>query len=241
MTKPIGPMFPYFGCKWRSARFYPSPLHPIIVEMFAGAAGYSLNHAEREVRLYDLGKHVASTWQYLLAEGSADRLRELPSLVRSVDKVPEEARSLVGYWLNPGSAVPKRSMSSRSNPDSQVYFAGSVWSRKTKDRLMSQVPKISHWKFQQHDWRETAESIFRGGSLSATVFVDPPYQKEGKGYPGPSWKDEDYEELAEACRVLKEKGHQVIVCERLGASWLPFEILHRYHGSKTDGVEMIWT
>jgi site-specific DNA-adenine methylase len=73
------------------------------------------------------------------------------------------------------------------------------------------------------------------------VFVDPPYQVKGVYYSGSRWSTADYRDLAELCVALKGAGHQVIVCERLGADWLPFTPLHTYHGSLADGTEVIWS
>ena len=237
--KAIGPLFPYFGAKWRSAKHYPVPQHNRIVELFAGGGGYSLNHYEREVDLYDASPHVAAAWKFLLdASVQPHRILDLVSPVRSVAEVPVEAQALVGFWLIPGSAVPKRTASSRANPDSLVYFAGSVWSPKTRARLATQVTKVCHWTFLQRDWREASASLL--DAAPCTVFVDPPYQVKGVYYAGSRWSSEDYRALADRCTALKAVGHQVIVCERQGADWLPFAPLHTYHGSLADGVEVIW-
>ena len=239
MSKPIGPLFPYFGAKWRSAKHYPVPQYGSVVELFAGGGGYSLNYHERAIALYDTSPHVAAAWKFLLdASVQPQRIHDLVSPVRSVEEIPDEAQALVGFWLNPGSAVPKRSASSRANPDAALYSAGSVWSPKTRDRLAVQVTKVCHWTFLCRDWREVSASLL--DVAPCTVFVDPPYQAKGVYYTGRRWISEDYRALADRCMALKAVGHQVIVCERQGADWLPFEPLHTYHGSLADGIEVIW-
>ena len=52
----IGPLFKWFGSKWQSAKRYPPPQYTLIVEPYAGGAGYSLNYCERAVLAGDSGK-----------------------------------------------------------------------------------------------------------------------------------------------------------------------------------------
>jgi site-specific DNA-adenine methylase len=49
----LRPFFTYTGGKYRLAPRYPEPRHNLIIEPFAGSAGYSLRHPEREVLLID--------------------------------------------------------------------------------------------------------------------------------------------------------------------------------------------
>ncbi len=51
-------------------------------------------------------------------------------------------------------------------------------------------------------------------------------------------KDIDYSGLAEWCKTRKG---QVIVCEQLGADWLPFRELTKIKGLKNKSTEVIWT
>ena len=49
MTPKItGPLFKWFGSKWLSSKHYPAPEHDVIFEPFAGSAGYSLRHHEKQ-------------------------------------------------------------------------------------------------------------------------------------------------------------------------------------------------
>jgi site-specific DNA-adenine methylase len=235
MKKPtIGPMFPYYGGKWRSSGYYPPPRYNIIVELFSGAGGYAMMW-QRKTILFDASPHIAAVWQYLLVAPIED-LRALPSVVRSVNEVPEAARALVGFWLNPGSAQPKKTASSRANPSAQTYSAGSVWSEKTRNRLLEEVPRIRAmgWTFTQTDWRRALIP-----AEPCTIFIDPPYKGAGKHYTI-KWTDNDYAELSAKCLDMARAGHQVIVCENVGATWMPFVPLHRYHGSVKDSEEAIW-
>jgi hypothetical protein len=241
MRPTYGPLIPYYGAKWRSSHWYPAPQSRRIVEPFAGAAGYALRFCSSAtvVELSDASRHISAAWNLLLsARYRPEIIRQLPAAVESVDDVPEYARALIGFWLNPGSATPKRTPSKRGREGDGIYFAGSVWSAKTRDRIASDMASLpGEWWFTQRDWRETLDALML--STASTVFVDPPYQGTvGRYYPG-KWTTNDYEQLGDACLRLAER-HQVIVCERQGATWLPFQPLHVYHGSYRNGMEVIW-
>jgi hypothetical protein len=49
----IRPYFVYYGGKWRAAPRYPAPRHDVIVEPFAGSAGYALRYHERKIILVE--------------------------------------------------------------------------------------------------------------------------------------------------------------------------------------------
>ena len=107
----VRPFFGFYGGKWRDAlKHYPEPAHRTVVEPFAGSAGYSLRHADRQVVLCELDPILAAVWTYLI--------RVKPSEIRSIPDIPldgsvddlnvcEEARWLVGFWLNRGIASPR--------------------------------------------------------------------------------------------------------------------------------------
>ena len=50
----LKPFFSYFGGKWRTAKHYPGPSRDLIIEPFAGSAGYSVRHPHKAVILNDL-------------------------------------------------------------------------------------------------------------------------------------------------------------------------------------------
>ena len=60
------PFFSFFGSKWRVANYYPAPKHTIIIEPFAGSAGYSLRYPNHQVRLYDADPIICGVWDYLI-------------------------------------------------------------------------------------------------------------------------------------------------------------------------------
>ena len=86
------------------------------------------------------------------------------------------------------------------------------WGEAVRERIASQVDHISHWEVRHGDYTELPD-------VSATWYVDPPYQVKGKYYRFGS-DNLDFEALGRWC--LDRQG-QVIVCENEGADWLPFE------------------
>jgi site-specific DNA-adenine methylase len=213
MTK-LKPFFSFYGGKYRATRHYPVPEHDVIVEPFAGSAGYSLNYSDRRVILRDLDPVIAGTWSYLIS-ADPEEIYSLPDLEAGQTSndldVPEAARWLIGWWLNHGTAAPSKSPSSwmrRGEHDS------SFWGEQIRERIASQVPFIRHWTVQTGPY-------FEADDVEATWFVDPPYQKAGKHYRHGS-KSIDFSHLGEWC---KTRQGQLIVCENEGADWLPFRPL----------------
>ncbi len=110
----LKPFFTFYGGKWRAAPHYPPPEFATVVEPFAGAAGYSVRHHERRVTLVERDPLIAATWRYLI-RSSPQEILALPDIAvgQTTDDLPicPEARLLVGWWVNGGSATPKKSMS----------------------------------------------------------------------------------------------------------------------------------
>ena len=119
----LRPFWRYFGAKWRAAPHYPAPRHATIIEPFAGAAGYSLRHAERAVILVERDPAVAEVWRWLIGSSPAD-LRAIP-LVECVDDLPastpQGARLLVGFGFGAGDSRPRRRMSPMIRRDGGLF------------------------------------------------------------------------------------------------------------------------
>lgn len=73
MSERIGPLFKWFGSKWQSSKHYPQPEHEIIVEPFAGGAGYSLNHCEKRVIIWEDDPNLHALWQWLIDSATGCR------------------------------------------------------------------------------------------------------------------------------------------------------------------------
>lgn len=215
-TEPSGlwPFFTYFGGKWRIAPRYPAPVHDTIVEPFAGSAGYSLRYPDRRIVLCEKDPLLAALWRWLTRVNSSEIL-SLPNIgndqtIDDLVGVSQEARWLVGFWLNKGMTAPCRTpskwMREGLRPNSQ-------WGDAIRQRIARQVECIRHWHVIEGDYT----TIDVAGP--ATWFVDPPYQ----GAPGRRYRINnrklDYRLLGDWCR---SRTGQVIVCENVGATWLPF-------------------
>lgn len=205
----LKPFFTYYGGKYRVALRYPKPEHSTIVEPFAGAAGYATRHHTHDVILVEKDPRIAALWAYLIRV-SASEIRALPDVREHVDEIGScaEARSLVGFWLNKGSAQPCLRPSAWMREKTRPR---SYWGPEIRERIASQVEQIRHW-------RVICGSYSDAPDIRATWFVDPPYQIAGKHYKHGS-DAIDYSALGRFC--VTRLG-QVIACENDGARWLPF-------------------
>ena len=223
--------FRYYGGKTSSAKLYPPPSYPTIIEPFAGSAGYSLMYPDRRVTLNDLDPNICTLWDYLIHVSETEILG-LPTNV-FVDvrllRCCEEAKILIGFWCDKGQASPSKS------PCNWMRCGGrekSFWGDHVKRRIASQIQYIRHWKILCSSYSEL-------DNHRSTWFVDPPYDNSaGRAY---RMHDVDYDDLGSWCR--SRSGH-VIVCENQGATWLPFRELYVRKKSQTNrgsgSIEMIY-
>jgi hypothetical protein len=208
MYTKLSPFFCYYGGKWRAARRYPEPRHDTIIEPFAGAAGYATRYADRKVVLVERDPVIAGLWRYLTRVKS-DEILSIPTTVEgTVDdlKICEEAKWLVGFWCNKGASGPSKSPSKWMRSEVRP---NSYWGPVVRAKLAAQVDHIRHWQVIEGSYEQAPDVL-------ATWYVDPPYQEAGKHY---RCKFTDYAALADWCRSRRG---QTIVCENVGATWLPF-------------------
>jgi hypothetical protein len=234
---PLKPFWRYYGGKYRAAPRYPKPDYRTIVEPFAGAAGYSLRYPDRDVVLVEKYAVVAEIWRYLIAVPAVE-IRAIPC-VEHVDDlpgwVPPGARYLVGFAMNAACTSPRKKLSSGRK---QLRAMGRVfegWSEQMRERVAVQVEQIRHWKIIEGDFRAAPD-------VTATWYIDPPYQLAGKHYKHAA-KDLDYAALGDWCRARRG---QVMVCENEGADWLPFRTFASIKSNQMtcDGGlshEVLWT
>lgn len=232
--------FKYFGGKTGSAKHYPAPRHETIIEPFAGAAGYSVNHFESKIILIEKDPKLAATWQYLISSQPKEIL-DLPliELGQTVDdfKICQEAKWLIGMWMSiNGDCQPtKKPGVWHSQKLSEGYDFSGYWGDRVRFRVALQSSKIKHWKIIAGTYEDAPD-------IEATWFIDPPYEEAGKAYKFGS-KDIDFERLGSWC---KERKGQVMVCENMGAKWLPFRFFKNTRSNKSNSgratsAEAIWT
>jgi hypothetical protein len=232
-----GPIFSYYGSKWRIAPKYPPP-GKRIVELFAGSACYASRYADRDTLLVERDPLLAALWRWLIGVTPAE-VRALPNITRDtrVDDLPicQEARWLLGFWLNQGSAQPKKSVPSRlRNPCAPRFEASRMWAAR-REQTAQGVAEIKHWRIFEGEWYDAPQDF------GATYFIDPPYENAGKHY---RFSTIDYSALASFCETLHMQGQRVIVCENTGATWLPFRHLDNVKASTRQGArysaEAVW-
>lgn len=223
----LRPFFPYYGSKWNIARHYPAPSGSV-AEPFAGGAGYACFYGCSEVALYDADPIIAGVWDFLIRATPTEvlDLPEMPEVGDCVDNydLPQEAKWLIGFWLNRGSATPKKSRTAYSARSDRAQLN---WGARAKDRIAAQLSAISGWSI--------THGSYEFASPSDTTFVDPPYGDKGRYY---RVGFQDFEGLGQWS--LSRAG-QVIVCEGPGASWLPFQPLGNFKSSLGKAQEVVWT
>lgn len=227
MTAKTGVFFSYFGGKFMRAGHYPPPSHDIVVEPFAGAAGYSVRHQlGKRAILIDASPFIAGVWRFLIASSSNDIL-SLPLMEpgQHVDGLPicQEARWLIGFWINQGSGVPKKTMGGRA---SNRQFG--TWGEAPRERIARQVNLIRDWSIIEGDYREAPP-------IEATWFIDPPYSLHPNHYAA------NLDSYADLARWSRQRQGQVMVCETEGAAWLPFQPVTTVVGSShRKTTEVLW-
>lgn len=232
----LAPFWRYYGGKNRAAGKYPPPEHGVIIEPFAGAAGYACRYPDLKVILIDKSPIIAGIWKYL-TRASQREILAIPDIPTggSVDDLPvcQEARWLVGYWCNSGTVSPAKRPSARARNDGQEVHNWSGWGYKPRNRIAAQVDRIRHWKVMEGDYTKAPDII-------GTWFIDPPYNnKSGSAYP---YQPEDFYSLGAWCR---NRSGLTIVCENEGADWLPFQFFGSFKSQegargKSKSQESVW-
>lgn len=221
------PLFPYYGSKWRDAKRYPRPHNGYVIEPFAGSAGYSVFWEPERVLLIDRDPIIVGVWDYLI-RASESEIMHLPELEvgQTVDafQIPQEAKWLIGFWLNRGSAQPKKTKTAFSSRTERQQL---VWSERARLRIAGSLHKIRHWQVREGSYEASLRE-------DATWFVDPPYVDKGRYY---RFSQVDYPSVGAWCRTLPG---QVIVCEQEGATWLPFQSLAVIKSTKGTSAEAVY-
>ena len=223
--KPIGPFMKVFGSKWGASRKhrYPAPKHNTIYEPFAGGAGYSCTHYDKNVILRESCFELSKLWGWLINTAKPSDIAEIPILKPGTNILEiglTEGQALLAKWWQ------------RTNNHSTITWVTSSWCNKpgqwtanTRARISEEVEAIKHWKVGEH-------------TGPCTVFCDPPYQFNYR-YGQPSL---DYQALAKEMKAAKKIGSQVIVCEAVGKNgelpkYLPFKESHSQVTSRRKATQ----
>jgi hypothetical protein len=221
-------MWSYYGAKTNIVGLYPPPKYGKIIEPFAGSARYALRYFDRDVLLVDKYEVIVRIWRWLQRCSPSDVLG-LPTLAagQSLDDFNfdcEEAKLLMGFIVAVGVATPQKTASPRATTQrpNNINF--------TLRRIAQSLHKIRHWEIRSGCYTEIPNQ-------KATWFIDPPYHVGGQYYAEGSRKI-NFPALATWC---KSRMGQAIVCENVGADWLPFAPMAEHRTSKRMGKEGIWT
>ena len=220
-------MWPYAGSKLHLAHLYPKPRFPKIIVSFAGTAGYSLAHFDRDVLLIERNDVVCKIWWWLQQCSQGDILG-LPKMKfgERVDQYNfdcEEARWLMGFIITTATTAPrKQATTALETRPNRINF--------NLRRIAGNLHKIKHWRIMNGDYADATNE-------EATWFIDPPYQVRKMDYGAPEL---DYRSLAKWCR---EREGQVIACDSMEADWLPFKKIQRKGGKlgRKPTTEAIWS
>lgn len=216
--------FSYYGAKSKIAHLYPAPLRDTIMEPFAGAACYSFRYWERNVILNDVDPITYAIWRFLTSPAASDVVeRFVPDTVTSGDKISEMVPVAdVGLVALLRAAANQGTQGTRSIRDVVTPMAAGCWNGRLKRKLMDVViPRVRHWTVTNTDYAMLPDR-------TATWYIDPPYANAaGRVY---RHAEIDYGALAKWAQSCTG---QVIVCENIGAAWLPFEPL----GTSARGIK----
>lgn len=128
--------FPYMGAKWQLAMNYPAPNRNLIIEPFAGSAGYSVSYHRHNVILIEKDSRLARLWEFLINSREEDILN-IP-LLRPKDLIRDHIEDpniqcLIGFWTQFSPTYPSPKV------------RNTRWNETIRSRIASQVNHIKHW------------------------------------------------------------------------------------------------
>ena len=128
----------YYGGKWTLARRYGPPQHEHVIEPFAGFAGYSTYWEPAKVTLLDSDPKIIGTWHYLQRVKAAE-IMAIPTEFETLDElhICQEAKWLIGWWLNRGVSTPSQQRSNWARSD---RYRCQFWEQRVRSRIAAQLP-----------------------------------------------------------------------------------------------------
>jgi site-specific DNA-adenine methylase len=96
------PMLKLYGGKYKLAARLTPPQRDLVIECFAGGAGFSTWHEPKKVILVEKDPIIASIWDYLIHVKASEVMR-IPTNIMSIEELPartpEPAKHLVGFFI----------------------------------------------------------------------------------------------------------------------------------------------
>jgi len=192
-----GPLFKWFGSKWLSSKLYPAPIHDRIFEPFAGGAGYSLRHHEKQVTIWEEDDLPRELWEWIIGEATEALVREIPVDVPQGTDIRTLGLSrgqelLLKHWQRTNSVGDCWTISPWGHKPGQ-------WTENTRARVSEEISGVKHWKVE----RVRPDQV-------GTYFIDPPYiynyryRFKKVGF--------DHKALVEKIAMIPS-GSQIIACE----------------------------
>jgi hypothetical protein len=241
MSKVTGPLFKWFGSKWLSSKTLPAPKYDSIVEPFAGGAGYSLRHCEKQVTICESDPHVYALWRWLIEEATEEAIRAIPIGIKEGTGIRTLGLSvgqclLLKTWQRTNNVGDCWTISPWGNKPGQ-------WTANTRARVASEFGAVKHWQV----WSDAFLVLRMADACYRTWFLDPPYEFN---YQYRSKAKLDYVELANL--IHKLPGQKIVceaVCQKTQAvpTWLPFRewgsriTSRRKAENNHHSRELIWT
>jgi 16S rRNA G966 N2-methylase RsmD len=208
-------LFPYFGRKASTAKRYPSPRYPLVIEPFAGSLGYSCVWRPKAVLAIEADERVHALWHRLEA---LEGIPAQPEVGTKTDDLLVKLCSYSEHALTSGTMT----VTSRMVRD---------WDFVHKRAIEAQAWVKAAVTYQLGSYIDAPD-------VEATWFIDPPYQRANRRGYRMGASGIDFEQLAEW--VMRRRG-QVIVCEQHGADWMPFKPLHNIASHRGSvSAEVAW-
>lgn len=230
-----GPLFKWFGSKWRAAARYPTvPEGMPIYEPYVGGAGFSLRYAHHPVQIYDVNPALKRLWPWLIGPATEADILAIPTGLAVGQDIREldlsvEQMLLLKLWQRTGRYASSDATWMVSSWGGQP----GQWTEACRARVAADVPKVKHWTFAPINY--TAPGYF---------MYDPPYLYNDYDYGTPF----DHEGMAWELQHRVPPGSRIVACEsacrKTGVmpDYLPFERSHtNVTMRRTYNEELIWT
>lgn len=197
-----------------------------------------MRHNALAVLICEMDPHLYSLWHWLINVATESLIREIPLGVPVGTDIKGLGLSLgqqllLKTWQRTNNVGKCWTISPWGNMPGQ-------WTANTRARVASEFHAVKHWRLYGNGM-----AVLRAFGISATWFLDPPYQYN-YNYGQPPL---DYGELG---ALVQAKSGQKIVCEALcqktGATpnWLPFFSFgeritsRRKVGNNHHSKELLW-